>query len=134
MKNPLAGGAEVMNEEIAKRLVYADHSVTFLVSKYKNCLETEKINGYKIIRVGGRITTYFYAYKYYIKYLKNWPDLIIEEMNTIPYMTQLYAGKTRRLIFVYQLCREIWFHQMFFPINISNYSGGCRLCFGAKSA
>ena len=52
-KNPLAGGAEVVNEELAKRLVVDGHEVIFLVGSFTGAAQEEQKDGYKIIRVGG---------------------------------------------------------------------------------
>ncbi len=120
LTHPLAGGAEVMNEELAKRLVRDGHEVILLVGGYKGSRKEEVINGYKVVRLGNRFTVYWEAFRYYSQYLKGWPDLIIEEINTIPFMTQWYA-KERRLLLIYQLCREIWFYQIFFPLNLTGF-------------
>jgi len=64
-KNPLAGGAEIVNEELAKRLVKDGYQVKLIVVGYKDSKEKEIIDGYEVIRVGGRWTVYWEAYKYY---------------------------------------------------------------------
>lgn len=109
-----------MNEELAKRAVKDGHEVIFIVSGFKGSEKKEKRDGFTIIRVGNRFSVYLKTYLYYTKHLQNWPDLIIEEINTVPYFSQLYSAKPRILLF-YQLCREIWFHEIFFPINILGY-------------
>lgn len=118
--HPQAGGAEIVNEELAKRLVKDGHTVLFIVGGYKNSKKEEIIDGYKIIRLGNRFTLYILACIYYLENLRNWPDLIIEEINTIPFLTQFYAHQKRVLLF-YQLCRQIWFYQFFFPLNYIGY-------------
>lgn len=119
-KHPTAGGAETLNEEHAKRLVKDGHNVILIVGGFKTAKKTETVNGYKIIRVGNRWTVYWEAYKYYKKHLALWPDMIIEEINTIPFFTQFYT-KQKRMLYIYQLCREIWFHEIFFPLSIIGY-------------
>lgn len=120
-KNPDAGGAEVINEEMAKRFVKDGHKVTFIVAGFSGGKPEELINGFRIIRIGNRWSVYLKAYQYYIKHLKNYADLIIEEINTIPFMTQWYISREKRVLFIYQLCREIWFYQLFFPLNLIGY-------------
>ncbi len=66
-KNPLAGGAEVVNEELAKRLARNGHEVIFLVGGFNGGQKEEIIDGYKIIRLGNRWTVYWRAYGYYKK-------------------------------------------------------------------
>jgi glycosyltransferase involved in cell wall biosynthesis len=111
-KNPLSGGAEVMNEELAKRAVKDGHEVIFLVAAYSGCKKKEVIDGYTVIRIGGRQTIYIAAALYYLKYLRSWPVLIIEEINTVPFLTNIYAPSKKRILFIYQLAREIWFHEL----------------------
>ncbi len=119
-KNPLAGGAELVNEELAKRLVADGHEVIFLVAGFEGGLAEEVKDGFKIIRVGGKWSVYLKAYQYYKKHLVGWADLVIDEMNTIPFFAKFYV-KEKNIILSYQLCREIWFYQMFFPLNLIGY-------------
>lgn len=116
LKNPLAGGAEVVNEEIAKRLVSNGHEVKILVGGFYCAKPKEIIDGYEVIRVGNRWSVYWQAYKYFKKNLRDWPDLIIEEVNTIPFFTQFYS-KSNRIILFHQLCREVWFFEMSPPLS-----------------
>lgn len=120
MKNPLAGGAEVVNEELAKRLAHEGHEVLFVVGGFDGCESTEERDGFKIIRVGGRWTVYWHAYKYYKKNLVGWADLVIDEVNTIPFFAKFYVEE-KNILFIHQLCRQIWFYQMFFPLNMIGY-------------
>jgi glycosyltransferase involved in cell wall biosynthesis len=119
-KNPLAGGAEIVNEELAKRLIENNHEVVFIVAGFKNSLNIEIINGYQIIRLGNRWTVYWQAYKYYRKYLIGWADLVIDEINTIPFFAKFYV-KEKKVLFIHQLCREIWFYEMFFPLSLIGF-------------
>lgn len=119
-QHPDSGGAEVVNEELAKRLVQAGHEVIFIVSGFANSQPKEEIDGYQIIRVGSRWTVYFRAWRYYKRHLQGWADLVIDEVNTMPFFSKLYV-KEPNILFVHQLCRQIWFYQMFFPLNILGY-------------
>src|SRR5659263_679058 len=100
-KNPHAGGAELINEELAKRLAADGHQVILLVGGFPGCESEETIDGYKVARLGNRWTVYWKAYRYYRKNLRGWADLIIEEINTIPFLTQLYAKKENRVLLIY---------------------------------
>ncbi|MCK9378684.1 MAG: glycosyltransferase family 4 protein [Candidatus Moranbacteria bacterium] len=120
LKNPLAGGAEVVNEELAKRLVADGHTLTFLVGSFVGCKEVEMVDGYKIIRMGNRYTVYLWAMIYYLKNLRGQADLVIDEINTAPFFARFYV-KERNIIFIHQLCREIWFYQLFFPFSLMGY-------------
>ena len=119
-KNPLAGGAEIVTEELLKRLVKNGHRATLLTSKFKGCQNKEIIDGYEIIRVGGRWTVYWQAYRYYKRYLRGKFDLVIDEINTILFFAKFYV-KEKNILFIHQLCREIWLYEMFFPLNLIGY-------------
>jgi len=118
--HPEAGGAEKISSEMAKRLAKDGHHVTVLTSRFPGSKHEEDFSGYKIIRVGNRFTVYILAGWYFIKHLRTSTDLIIEEINTIPFMTQWYS-KCKRSLVIYQLCREIWFYQLVFPLSLIGY-------------
>lgn len=120
-KHPLSGGAEVVNEEIAKRLARDGHEVIFLVGGFKGCLAEEKIDGYRIVRLGNRWSVYWKAYRYYKKNLRGWADMAIDEVNTMPFFCRFYVAE-KNILFVHQLCREIWFYEMPFPLSLIGYA------------
>ena len=120
LKNPTSGGAEKVNEGLIKKLSDEGHEVILLVAGFRDCKNEEIIDGYKIIRLGNKWTVYWLAFMYYKKNLKSWADLVIDEVNTIPFFVKFYA-KEKNILLVHQLCRQIWFYEMFFPLNIVGY-------------
>jgi len=119
-RHPQAGGAEVVNEELAKRLVQNGHEVVFLTGGFVGCEKEETKDGFRIIRLGGRFSVYWHAFGYYRKNLQGWADLVIDEMNTMPFFASYYV-KEKNIMFVHQLCREIWFYQFPFPFGLIGY-------------
>lgn len=109
--HPEAGGAEVVNEQLAKRLIADGHEVKFIVGGYKDCKQSETINGMHIVRLGNRYTVYHKTRVYYQKNLKGWADLVIDEVNTLPFLAKFYV-KEPNILFVHMLCRVIWFYQL----------------------
>jgi glycosyltransferase involved in cell wall biosynthesis len=118
--HPASGGAEVVNEEIAKRLARDGHEVIFLVGGFKGCTSEEIVDGYKVVRLGNRWSVYWKAYRYYRQNLRGWADLVIDEVNTMPFFCKFYV-REKNILFVHQLCREIWFYEMAFPLNVLGY-------------
>ncbi len=118
--HPQAGGAEVVNEELAKRLAADGHEVIFFVSGFKGGVRELRTDGYKIVRLGNRYTVYWQAYRYYKRHLQGWPDLVIDEVNTIPFMAKYYV-KERNILFAHMLCRQIWFYELIFPLSLIGY-------------
>jgi glycosyltransferase involved in cell wall biosynthesis len=110
IKHPLAGGAEVYTHEIAKRLVEMGHEVVLITSRPKNLPEREEIDGYTVIRTGNMLTVYLKARNTYLNLVKkpeNRPDLVIDEVNTIPFMTPSYASEPIVML-IHQLCKDCW--------------------------
>lgn len=118
--HPRSGGAEIVNEEIGKRLARDGHEVVFLVAGFGSAKSEEMRDGFKIIRLGNHYSVYWQAYKYYKKNLQGWADVVIDELNTMPFFCRFYV-KERVFFFPHQLCREIWFYQMPFPVNVIGY-------------
>jgi glycosyltransferase involved in cell wall biosynthesis len=116
-RNPLAGGAEVVNEELARRLVAEGHRVTFVTSGFAGAPDQEMRHGFRIIRVGSRYTTYLAAWRYIRRHRQRLaPDLVIDECNTMPYFAAWYAG-VPTVLFVHMLCRRIWFYEFPQPLS-----------------
>lgn len=121
IKHPLAGGAEVYTHEIARRLVRLGHEVILVTSKPKNLPSTEEIDGYEVIRIGNKYTVYIHARKVYNQLKKEgWkPDVIIDEVNTIPFLTPKYVHEPI-IMLIHQLCKECWryaIHPLVEPIG-----------------
>ncbi|MBU3668358.1 MAG: glycosyltransferase family 4 protein [Candidatus Taylorbacteria bacterium] len=125
MEHPFAGGAEVVNELLAEQMVKDGHEVIFLVGDFGNPKtpnhRTEVTRkGFRVIRLGNQWTLYARAMMYYFTHLRDWPDLIIDESNAVPFFVRFYA-KQRSIYFIHQLSRKVWFYQMFFPVHILGY-------------
>ena len=108
-KHPQAGGAELVTDQIVRRLIEDGHDVTLLTADYPSTSTSP--GNIRVVRVGGRYTVYFRAWRYYRKHLQDSTDLVIDEMNTIPFFAGLYA-KTKSIMMVHQLARRIWFYQL----------------------
>jgi glycosyltransferase involved in cell wall biosynthesis len=120
LSHPQAGGAEALKEQIARRLARDGYEVIILTSSFPGALASEQREGYSIIRRGGRLTVYWAAYRYYKKHLQGWADLVIDEVNTIPFFTKYYVQE-KNILMVPQLARQIWFYQLFFPASLIGY-------------
>lgn len=110
-RHPLAGGAEVVQNELTKRLVKDGHNVTILTASYAGANDEDVLDGRRYVRRGNRLSVYREARKYYSAYLEDWADIVIDEVNTLPFMAKWYAKKKTHVLF-HQLCREIWFYQL----------------------
>jgi len=120
--HPLSGGAERIQSLLIAGLLRDGHAVTLVTARYRGALPEEtRTDGLRIIRAGNRFTVYWHAYRTYRRRLRGWPDVIVDEMNTIPFFAARYAREPVAL-FIHQLCREIWFYEMWFPANVIGYA------------
>jgi len=110
LKHPAVGGAEIIAFELARRLVQRGHAVTWFAPRFPGGLSEETVEGIQVIRRGGALSTYFQAFRYY-RSLAEKPDLVIDMVNTICWQTPLYV-RGKRLAYVNQLAREVWFYQL----------------------
>lgn len=118
IKNPDSGGAEKVAIEITSRLAKDGHNVTIFTSQFKNASETDTIRKVNVIRHGNRLTCRFWAFLYYLNN-KDF-DLIIDEINTIPFFSVLYARK-KSIALIHQLAKEYWFSQTLWLLSVIGY-------------
>lgn len=122
IRNPTAGGSEIFIHEVSKRWVKKGSKVTILTAGFKGCKPFETIDGVDIIRVGGAHTVYWKAKWYYQKHLKGKFDTVIDVINTRPFETHSFVNSGEKIVaLIYQLAREFWFYEMFFPVSWLGY-------------
>jgi glycosyltransferase involved in cell wall biosynthesis len=121
--NPETGGAEVFTREVLKRWAAAGHKVTLFTAKFRGGKENEVDDGVNIVRSGGRYSVYWKAREYYDRYFsKEQYDVVIDEINTKPFMTPKFFRKGEKIIaLIHQLAREYWFYETPFPISYLGY-------------
>jgi len=109
--HPQAGGAEVVQAELCKRLVADGHQVTVLTAMYDSATTDEMRDGVRYIRGGNRYTVGLHAWRLYRQYgLRGWADQVIEEVNTGPFLARFYI-KESHILFFHQLTKVVWFYQ-----------------------
>ena len=92
IKNPYGGGAEVHMHEIFKRIVARGHSVTLFCSSFPGAPTEEVIDGIRIIRQGSRnLFNYFVPLRYYSQFRHERYDIVVDDINKIPFFTPLFV-------------------------------------------
>ncbi len=92
IRNPFGGGAEVHMHEIFKRIVAMGHNVTIFCCKVPGLPDEEIIDGTNVIRRGKRSTFNFIVKRWYRKrFSKEKYDIIIDDINKIPFYTPRYV-------------------------------------------
>jgi len=94
IKNKFAGGAEVHLFEIFKRIVAKGHKVTLLCCRTKELPKSEIVDGIEVIRIGNRsFFNWFVPFYYFLELRKKNFDIVIDDINKIPFYTPLYITK-----------------------------------------
>jgi glycosyltransferase involved in cell wall biosynthesis len=121
IKNPLGGGAEVHLQEVFQRIAAMGHEVVLYASMYPNAKKEETINGIKVYRQGSRHLFNFYVpFAYFFKFKKQKFDVVIDDVNKIPFYTPLYVKEPLQGITHHMFGKSI-FLEVFFPIALYVY-------------
>ncbi len=120
IKNPKSGGAEVLTHQMAKRWAEKGHRIVIFSSFFKGAKREEVLDNVKIIRAGNSLSVYWQAYRYYKRFFKGKFDIIIDEINTIPFFTTLYV-KEPLIAHINQLAKEVWFYESCLPLAMLGY-------------
>lgn len=121
LANPYSGGAEVHLEELLRRLVSYGHEVTLFCSGFKGCAPEEMVAGVRVIRRGNRFNFNLVA-PYHLRRLvrANDFDLLIEDINKIPFYTPLYL-QLKTLVVVPHLFATTVFQEINFVLGMYIY-------------
>ncbi len=117
LRHPEMGGAEVILYEIYRRLHRAGNPVTFLTGAFPGGAPRDTIDGMEVIRTGNVWNFNFAAPRYYQQHLASKGfDVIVEDLNKLPFYTPLVAGKVPVLVNIPHLFGTTVFQQASFPI------------------
>lgn len=118
--HPRAGGAEVISSAIIKRYVAEGVNVVLFTSRPKGFAAFEQSGRYTVYRQGNAITCYPLSLLRYWRTKVN-ADVIVEEINTVPFFISLITSRPK-VLFFHQLCKEVWFYQLPYMASIFGYS------------
>ena len=111
--NPLAGGAEVHLHNIFSRIAASGHEVTLFCSSYPGAAAEELLDGIRVIRQGGR---HFFNYQvppaYVMRFRKENYDIVIDDVNKIPFFTPLFVRAP-----LFGIVHHLFGHSIFSEIN-----------------
>jgi glycosyltransferase involved in cell wall biosynthesis len=131
IKNPHAGGAEVHLHEVFSRIAKMGHEITLFCSSFKGGAYQEHINGITVIRTGGRYLFNFLVPLYYfMRFRRENYDLVIDDMNKIPFFTPLYVREPLYII-THHLFKKSIFLEVPWPLAMYVYlteKAGFGLC------
>jgi glycosyltransferase involved in cell wall biosynthesis len=119
LAHPNAGGAEVYTEHVARHLLGKGHDVTLFASAVRDRPERETVDGLPIVRRGSRYTVYREARKFWREARQAPYDIVIDEINTRPFMAPRFVGDVPVVALMHQLAKEMWRYEMPLPLALA---------------
>lgn len=117
IKNPMAGGAEVLTHELAKRWATQGHRVTLFTSSFWGALSKEIVDGVIIIRRGQWWSVHILAFFYYVFVLYKKIDVIVDEVHWFPFFFILY-GRKKVVLLVCEVANRLFFYLFPYPFAL----------------
>ena len=118
LAHPAAGGAEVLTEHVARELVRRGHTVTLFAAAVAGRPEREVVEGVEIVRRGSRLGVYRAARRFWSTEGRGAYDVVVDEINTRPFLTPRWVRGTPVVALIHQLAREIWFYETPLPVAL----------------
>lgn len=117
LAHPRSGGAEIYVSAVAREWVAMGHDVTLFCAAVKGEPESEILSGVKIVRRGGRATVYREARRYWNRQAEHGADLVVDCINTRPFLTPRFVGSTPVVAIIHQVANEVWNFETPWPIS-----------------
>lgn len=114
--HPKAGGAEEYTDSLLTQFALMGHEVILVSSKVPSRPRAEIRNGYSIKRAGNSLFIYWNAAKWINRYESD-ADLIIEQVNTIPFKLSRKVDSKNHGALIFQSCEDIWPYLAPWPIS-----------------
>ena len=115
--NPMAGGAEVLTHEVAKRWVASGNRVILFTSSFPGAPSQENLDGVSVIRRGQWWNVQLWAFLYYLVSLRGSVDIVIDEVHWYPFFSRLYAGK-KVVLLVCEVANRLFFQLFPYPFAL----------------
>ncbi|MHB1782794.1 MAG: glycosyltransferase [Acidimicrobiales bacterium] len=118
LAHPHAGGAEVYIHAVAREWIACGHDVTLLCASVEGRPGDEDVEGLHVVRRGGRFGVYREARRFYEREGRGRFDVVVDEVNTRPFLTPRFVTDVPIVAIVHQVCREIWRYEMPLPVAL----------------
>ena len=93
----------------------------WFAASFPGASSVETLDGVRIVRRGQQWTVHLHAFMHYRQRLHDRFDLLIDQINTIPFFTPLWAD-VPVFVMIWQLAREVWWYESGFPLNAIGYT------------
>ena len=116
--HPAAGGAEVYVDALVRHWAGAGHDVTLFCSGVAGLESTEEVDGARVIRRGSRLTVYREASRWYRSEGRGRFDVVLDVVNTRPFLTPGYVRDAPVVALIFQVAREVWWYEAPLPAAV----------------
>lgn len=116
IKAPKKGGAEVYTHEMLKRVDFEKYEIIHFSPQFEGSKSKEVIDNILYLREGGVLSVIKNARKFY-NLNKDRIDFVVDQCNTHRFFTKFWVEHKKRIFFIHQLTREIWYLNAKFPIS-----------------
>ena len=117
---PRRGGAEVFTHEMLKRSTSKQFQYVHFSPMYPGSEPVEMIDNVLYLRAGNIWTVILHAASFYRKHRKK-IKYVVNQCNTHQFFTRFWVPRAKRLFFIHQTTREIWFQNMGFIKGLPGY-------------
>lgn len=114
IRHPEAGGAEVVNQELSRRLVQAGWDVVQLAPGFKGCTAEDRVDGVHIIRVGHSILSFYRLPFYFWRRLRRQTDFLVDTFVCAGSFACLTMPPKQTALILYHIEHIKWFFQASF--------------------
>ncbi len=94
--------------------------MTWFAAAFYGAAAAEDISGVRVLRDGNHATVHFKAFAWYRRTGRGQFDVVVDEVNTVPFFAPLYC-EVPVVAFFHQLAREVWFYESTFPVNVAGF-------------
>ncbi|MCM3207572.1 MULTISPECIES: glycosyltransferase family 4 protein [Paenibacillus] len=108
---PRRGGAEVFTHEMLKRSTSERYQYVHFSPEFPGSQPIQEIDGILYVRSGNIWSVILHAAKFYRKHHKQ-ISYVINQCNTHQFFTRLWVPRSKRIFFIHQTTREIWYQNM----------------------
>lgn len=112
LAHPAAGGAEVYVETIARHWAEWGHDVTLFCARAPGQAADERLEGVRHVRRGGRLGVYREAHRYFASEDHDVFDVVVDVVNTRPFLTPVFVSATPVVALAFQVAREVWSYEV----------------------
>lgn len=112
MDHPAAGGAEVYVDAVTRHWAAWGHEVTLFCARAPGQAAEGEAGGVRIVRGGGRLLVYREARRYYRSLGSRPFDVVLDVVNTRPFLCPDYAAGVPVVALIFQVAREVWNYEV----------------------